>query len=127
MTNRFATYAGAFLFVVGVVGFLVPNFAGLHLSPAHNVVHLISGAASFMVGRKGSPSSARRFCLWFGAVYALLGVSGFISHRPDNTLNVLPGMLVLGTADHIVHVIIGFVYLAVGLARSIPVPSVPKP
>ncbi len=75
-------------------------------------------------GLKGSLSAARTFCLVFGIVYGLLGVVGFIAGKPgrfmgmeDNRLlSVLPGSLELGTVDHVIHILIGVLFIIGALA-----------
>jgi hypothetical protein len=65
--------------------------------------------------------------LAFGAVYLLLGIAGFLMGHPgastiagmmmeDGKLwKVIPGTLELGRMDHIVHCLLGVVFLAGGL------------
>ena len=118
---------GVVFVLVGVAGFVMPGFLGTHLSLAHNAVHLISGAIALYFGFAGSPSAARTFCLAFGAVYLLLGIVGFVMGAPgasaiagmtmeDSKLwKVLPGTLELGRMDHIVHCLLGVVFLGGGL------------
>ena len=118
---------GVVFVLVGIAGFVMPGLLGTHLSLAHNAVHLISGAIALYFGFAGSASSARTFCLVFGAVYLLLGVVGFVMGHPDvSTIagmrmedaklwKVLPGTLELGKMDHIVHCLLGVVFLVGGL------------
>src|SRR5712691_2264634 len=99
-----ATILGAAFIVIGLVGFASPGFMGTHLSMAHNLIHLVSGAVSLYLGLRGSAAAARTFCLAFGAVYALLGVAGMLAGTPGTPsmpgmpadprlLRVLPGRL----------------------------------
>ena len=127
MTKTILNIMGTIFLVVGIAGFVAPGFLGTHLSLAHNAVHLISGAIALYMGFAGSASAARTFCLVFGAVYLLLGVVGFVMGAPgasaiagmtmeDSKLwKVLPGTLELGRMDHIVHCLLGVVFLAGGL------------
>lgn len=128
MAKTIATLLGVVFILVGLVGFISPGFLGTHLSMAHNLVHLVSGAVSLYFGLKGTLSGARTFCLAFGVVYGLLGVAGFllggssqhtiegISHGTDSRLlPVIPGALEFGSMDHIIHILLGVVYLAGGL------------
>src|SRR5688500_3329058 len=78
MAKRTATILGIVFLVAGVGGFILPGMLGFHLSVAHSVIHLISGAISLYIGVKGTMAGARMFSLIFGAVYALLGVAGYI-------------------------------------------------
>lgn len=118
---------GVVFVLVGVAGFAMPGLLGTHLSLAHNAVHLISGAIALYFGFAGSASGARTFCLVFGAVYLLLGVVGFVMGHPDASTiagmrmedsklwKVIPGTLELGKMDHIVHCLLGVVFLVGGL------------
>lgn len=127
MAKTISTILGIAFILVGIVGFVAPNFLGTHLSLAHNLVHIISGAAALYFGLAGSLSSARLFCIVFGIVYLLLGVVGFLlggSGTPSGTMagmgtdsrlfTVIPGQLEFGTMDHVVHILLGLVFLIGG-------------
>ena len=114
MITKTTTFGGAFLVVVGLLGFVVPRFMGMHLSPLHNVVHLLSGAVAIYFGLKATPAAARTFCMVFGALYGLLGLAGFVDGGPNYTFTIIPGALVLGTMDHLVYLILGAIFLSVG-------------
>jgi hypothetical protein len=90
---------------------------GMHLSPVHNVIHLVSGALALGFGLAGSFSATRTFCTLFGLVYGLLGVLGFILAGPGGMWTIAP-QLTLGTMDHIIHVILGGLFLFAGLYRK---------
>lgn len=120
MAKTVCKLLGIVFIIVGVAGFLAPKLLGAHLNPAHNAVHLVSGAIALYFGFAGSASAARGFCILFGLVYLLLGVCGwFLGAGPDHMLNVST-LLMLGTVDHIIHVLLGVVFLAGGVlgARS---------
>lgn len=117
MANRVATILGIGFLLVGVIGFAAPGFLGAHFTLAHNIVHLVTGAVSLWLGLKGSAGAAKTFCLIFGGVYLLLGIVGFaMGHGPDRMLELLPGQLMFGTVDHIIHILLGAIYLIGGLA-----------
>lgn len=115
MANRVATILGVVFLLVGILGFVAPSLLGAHLSLYHNIIHLVSGAVSLWLGLKGSPAAARNFCISFGSVYLLLGLVGFFRGEGDGRiLAVIPGKLELGTMDHIIHVLLGVIYLIGG-------------
>jgi Domain of unknown function (DUF4383) len=126
MANRIATILGIGFLLVGIIGFVMPNLLGAHLSLAHNLVHIISGAVALWLGLKGTPQAAKTFCIVFGAVYLLLGIAGFVAgtdtspstgipHGNDTRmLKVIPGQLELGTMDHVIHVLLGAIFLIGG-------------
>jgi hypothetical protein len=113
MAKTVATLVGVVFILVGIVGFLKHDLLGAHLSAAHNVVHLVSGAVSLYFASKGL-AQARLFCLVFGVVYGLLGVVGMLAGSGEDKLLNLPS-LTLGTKDHYIHIAIGVLYLIGGL------------
>jgi Domain of unknown function (DUF4383) len=128
MAKKISLLLGIVFLLVGVAGFVLPNLLGTHLSLAHNLVHIISGAVAIYFGTAGSVSAARSFCILFGIVYGLLGVAGFLLGAPGTVtmagmenmsdgrlFKVIPGQLEFGTMDHIVHVLLGTVFLIGGL------------
>jgi hypothetical protein len=128
MAKTICRVLGVILLVVGIAGFLAPGMMGMHLRGAHNLIHIVSGAIAAFLGWRGSYRSARLFCLVFGAVYGLLGIAGLMAgpgipagmanNMPDKHLLVLiPGSLEFGTADSIIHVILGVAFLVAGLVR----------
>ena len=114
MVTKTTTFGGAFLVLVALLGFAAPGFMGMHLSALHNFVLLLSGAVSIYFGLKAREAAARTFCIVFGAVYGLLGLAGFMAGGADYTFTIIPGALVLGTMDHLVHLILGAIFLSVG-------------
>ena len=125
MANRVATILGIGFLLVGIAGFVAPSMLGMHLSTTHSIIHLVTGAVSLWLGLKGSPSAAKNFCIVFGLVYLGLGVAGFVagsSAEPGvpgphdaRMLKVIPGVFEVGTADHVVHILLGAIYLIAGL------------
>jgi hypothetical protein len=118
MAKTVCKILGVVFILVGVAGFAAPTLLGAHLNPAHNAVHLVSGAIALYFGFAGSPSAARGFCLLFGLVYLLLGICGwFLGTGADRMLD-LPSaaspVLMLGKMDHIIHILLGVIFLAGG-------------
>jgi hypothetical protein len=114
MITKTTTFGGAFLVVLGLLGFIVPRFMGMHPSALHNVMLLLSGAVAIYFGMKATPAAERTFCIVFGALYGLLGLAGFVAGGQSYTFTIIPGALVLGTMDHLVHLILGAIFLSVG-------------
>jgi Domain of unknown function (DUF4383) len=106
MAKTLSTVIGIVFILVGIAGFVVPNLLGAHLTFAHNIIHLFSGAIALYFGLGGTLAGARAFCLIFGAVYLLLGVVGMVAGTGDGRmLTVIPGALMLGTMDHSIHMV----------------------
>ncbi len=118
MAKTVCKLLGLIFVIVGVAGFVAPHLLGAHLSPAHNAVHLVSGAIALYFGFSGSYSGARGFCLLFGLVYLLLGICGwFLGTGAEHMFNIPPGnspLLMLGKMDHIIHIVLGIIFLAGG-------------
>jgi Domain of unknown function (DUF4383) len=116
MAKTIAKILGVVFILVGLIGFVAPGFLGTHLSLTHNLVHLISGALALYFGFAATLSAARLFCIIFGVVYALLGICGFLlGDGPDRMFEALASLgLHLGTMDHLVHILLGAVFLIGG-------------
>jgi mannose/fructose/N-acetylgalactosamine-specific phosphotransferase system component IID len=127
MARIVAIIMGVLFILLGLTGFASNNLMGTHLTLTHNLIHLVSGAASLYIGLKGSLYSAKVFCLVFGVLYLGLAVIGYwfgYNHGetflPDsasdrgyneNMFRMIPGVLELGTMDHIIHFFIGGLYI----------------
>ena len=121
MTKTICKVLGVVFILIGLAGFAMPTLLGMHLSPAHNIIHLLSGALALYFGFAASPANARTFSLVFGAVYGLLGVLGFLA--PQLVATVLqaheaPGPTGSLTPDNAVHILLGVIFLFAGLART---------
>jgi hypothetical protein len=125
MAKTISTILGIVFLVIGLLGFAAPGMLGMHLSAAHNVVHLVSGALALWFGTKGTYEAARSFCIIFGIIYGLLGIVGFVAGGADYSLTLIPNQLVLGKMDHIVHVILGVVFIAGGLSTRVVTATAP--
>ncbi len=115
MAKTVCKILGVVFLIVGVAGFVAPNLLGAHLTPALNLVHLISGALALYFGFAGSLSGARGFCLIFGVVYLALGLLGMVLGDPAMGRMWHVGPLDLGMADHGIHLLLGAALIAGGL------------
>ena len=121
MAKTVCKILGLVFIIVGIAGFVAPHLLGAHLNPAHNAVHLVSGAIALYFGFSGSYSGAKMFCLLFGIVYLLLGIAGwFLGTGPDHMFNIPSGspLLMFGKMDHIIHIVLGVIFLAGGALGS---------
>ena len=114
MAKTVCKILGVVFLLVGVCGFAAPALLGAHLTPPHNVVHIVSGVIALYFGFAGSLSGAKAFALVFGVVYLALGILGMaLGVGADHTWMV--GPLHLGQVDHGIHILLGVVFLAGGL------------
>ena len=116
MAQTLCKIAGVVLVIVGLAGFAMPHMLGMHLTPIHNIVHLLTAALALYMGFAASASAARTFCIAFGAVYLLLGILGFVA--PGVVAAIIGHAMETGDsllADNAVHVLLGLAFLGVGL------------
>jgi hypothetical protein len=114
MAKTVCKILGVVFLLVGLIGFVSPNLLGAHLTPVHNVVHIVSGAIALYFGFAGTLSGAKIFSLAFGVVYLALGVLGMALGSGEDRMWML-GPLHFGNADHGIHVLLGIIFLAGGL------------
>jgi uncharacterized membrane protein HdeD (DUF308 family) len=115
MAKSVCRILGVVFLLVGIAGFAAPHLLGANLTPPHNLVHIVSGVVALYFGFAGSLSGAKVFCLLFGVVYLALGFLGmFVFGEPlDRMWHV--GPLELAKADHLIHILLGLVFLMGGL------------
>ena len=114
MAKTVCKILGVVFLLVGIAGFAAPGLLGAHLSPAHNIIHIVSGVIALYFGFAGSLSGAKTFALVFGVVYLGLGILG-LALGTGATRMWMVGPLTLGSVDHGIHVLLGVVFLAGGL------------
>jgi hypothetical protein len=114
MAKTVCKILGVVFVLVGLLGFVNHDLLGAHLNGTHNLVHLVSGALALYFGFAGSLSAARLFCIVFGVVYLLLGVCGFLLGTGEGRMLAIDDLLMLGTMDHVIHVLLGLVFLIGG-------------
>jgi hypothetical protein len=116
-TQKVSIGIGLLFIIIGLIGVLMPGFLGMHLSMMHNFMHISSGAFAIWCGYTSSNRSIA-YCIGFGAIYGLLGISGYVMGSPGypgvgnmevdpNLFRVIPNILELGRMDHVVHILIG--------------------
>src|SRR5262245_51934086 len=122
MAKTICKIFGTVLLLVGIVGFFTHNLLSLHLTNIHNIVHILTGLVALYFGVSGSDASARTFSQVFGAIYALLGIVGFIQPNIIATVIQFHETTVAGSdtliMDNIVHLLVGAVFLIVGFIRA---------
>ncbi|MDB5190288.1 MAG: TonB-dependent siderophore receptor [Parcubacteria group bacterium] len=124
MAKKLAVLFGIVFVLVGILGF-IPNplvgSAGLFQTDVlHNIVHLLIGVVLLIVAMSAPEKSS----LWlkvFGVIYLLLAVLGFILIPSGG---MLLGLVLMNTADHWLHVVLGVVLLIAGVVSSKPAMAV---
>jgi hypothetical protein len=96
-----------------VMGILV-IVGGAHVDKYHNLMHLVWGALAVGFSFFG-PVVAKRFCIASGAFYLTLAALGLTMGNPALNHAWSLGPMLLHTGDHIFHMVLGSVFLAMGL------------
>ncbi len=118
----YATAGGAALVVFGIVGFFYSAsfgspgavdeiFGAFATNGWDNVAHILTG----VLGLLAADYASRRYSLWLGSFYVVLGFWGFALGSGEAVLGFLP----VNTGDNVLHLALG----ALGLlaARATPV------
>lgn len=115
---------GAMLIVAGILGFvpaIAPEgmlFRIFHVNAAHNVVHLLSGAAAIAAAVMG-PIAARHFFRIFAVLYGAIAFAGLFVGD-----GYLFGFIAHNSADFWLHTLIAVVSAALGVVTSVDQRSV---
>jgi hypothetical protein len=128
MAKTGAKIIGAVLFLLGLLGFLAPNFMGLHLNALHNYLNILIGSTALYFGFTAPPAAARLYCLVIGFIFGVFGALGFLLGSTGTSLlhigagtdealllRVLPGTLEFGVVDHILHILLSAFFSNCGL------------
>lgn len=120
----YAIVFGSVLVVAGILGFFVSSdfstgddvrregLLGLFdVNGWHNVVHIATGALGLAAA---ALAAARVYALGLGVVYVAVAVWGFAIGGGE----VIAGLIPVNTADNMLHLTIGVVGLAAGLATG---------
>ncbi len=111
----YATSAGAFLVVLGIVGFFYGASFGspgtveealgaLRVNGWLDVLHVATGALGLLL----AGYAARGYALWLGAIYTGLAVWGFAIGSGEAVLGFIPA----GSGDDWLHLALGLLGLA---------------
>jgi hypothetical protein len=102
------------LFVV--MGVLV-MVGGAHVDRYHNLMHLAWGALALGASFLGA-TVAKRFCIASGAFYLTLATLGLTIGSLVMNRAWYFGPMLLHTGDHIFHLVLGSIFLAMGLVSG---------
>ena len=124
----YATLVGGVLVIAGIIGFFYSASFGspgnvddvfgiLAVNAWHNIVHILTGAIGLLV----AGYAAREYALGLGAVYLVIAVWGFIIGGGESILGFIP----VNTEDNFLHLILGLLGIAAGLATPREVRAAP--
>jgi hypothetical protein len=99
-----------------VMGVLV-MVGGAHVDKYHNLMHLVWGALAFGISFVGE-TAAKRFSIASGAFYLTLATLGMLLGNPALNRAWYFGPMMLHTGDHIFHLVLGSIFLAMGLVSG---------
>lgn len=88
--------------------------AGTRVDKYHNLMHLLWGVLAFGCSFL-SEAAAKRFCIASGAFYLTVAALGLSIGNPALNHAWHFGPMLLHTGDHIFHLVLGSIFLAMGL------------
>jgi Domain of unknown function (DUF4383) len=106
-------FFGGLFAVMGVLAIV----AHTHVDKYHNLMHLLWGALAFAFSFLGL-TAAKRFCIASGAFYLALATLGLTLGNAALNRAWYFGPMLLHTGDHIFHLVLGSVFLAMGLVSG---------
>ncbi len=119
----YASATGAFLVVLGIVGFFYSASFGtpgqvkevlgvLSTNGWENVLHVATGAIGLLV----AGYAARQYALWLGVLYLALAIWGFAICSGDSIFGFLPANAGMDS----LHLILGLLGVAAALTTPVP-------
>lgn len=118
-SNAQVTVAILFGAVLALVGIAGPILAGQNgelivfgRNYLHDAIHLLSGVAGLAAGYAAGGRYAGTYNKAIGAVYLVVTVLGFVFFE------LFADLIALNTADNLLHLALGVVFLAVGFGLS---------
>jgi hypothetical protein len=126
----YALLVGAVLVIAGIIGFFYSSDFGspgetdkvlgiLSVNGWHNVVHIATGALGLLM----AGYAARTYALGIGVVYLIVAAWGFIIGSGDSILGFIP----INTEDSVLHLALGVLGVAAGLATPATVTTTAAP
>ena len=118
MAKTLAIVFGAVFVLVALLGFIDSPIAGesglFQTDTLHDIVHLLFGIILLAVAFT-APARSAAWLKIIGAIYLVLAVLGFLT-IPEG--GELLGLVLMNTADHWLHVVLGVVLLLAGFAGN---------
>jgi hypothetical protein len=102
-------FGGLFVFM-GTLAII----AGTRIDKYHNLMHILWGALALAASFMGA-KVAERYCIGSGVFYVALAVLGLLLGNPSMNRAWFIGPMRLNTGDHIFHLVLGAVFLGIGL------------
>jgi hypothetical protein len=90
---------------------------GARVDKYHNLMHLIWGVLAVGASLLGLTVS-KRFCIGSGIFYLALSILGLLIGNPSMNRAWYLGPMLLNTGDHIFHLVLGSLFLGVGLVSG---------
>jgi hypothetical protein len=90
---------------------------GAHTDKYHNLMHLTWGVLALGASFLGL-AVAKRFCIGSGVFYLALAILGLLIGNPSMNRAWYLGPMLLHTGDHIFHLVLGSLFLGMGLVSG---------
>ncbi|MGH2376136.1 MAG: DUF4383 domain-containing protein [bacterium] len=111
MAKMYCQWVGVVLIVLGLVGFIRPNFLTFPIGGSAIWIHLLSGVILAYLGFTGT--SVKLGAQVFGVIYTLVGVLGLIGGATIPIINAPTNF-----AYNLVHLVLGVLGLWAGFGKE---------
>jgi hypothetical protein len=119
-TQIISLFVGGILFLIGLSGLMLPEFAGLHLSFFYSLIVIFSGLSLLYSGYLNNSRAAFLSCIAFSIFFGLHAIVGWVfggpgiptvgHEMPDSKwIRIIPNFYELGRNDHILNTILSLV------------------
>ncbi|RZT21915.1 MULTISPECIES: DUF4383 domain-containing protein [Fictibacillus] len=108
MASKFVKVLGIVFLILGVIGFVFPMEGLFHLTPIHNVIHIVSGIVALVMS--SSEAKSILYAKIFGGVYLLVAILGLFTHEFAGIMFMI--------ATNILHFAIAFSSIYVGFRSN---------
>lgn len=112
---------GALFLVVGTMMII----GGGHVNQYHNLMHLTWGVLALAISFLGA-IAVRRYLITSGAFFLTLAILGLSLGNPAADHAWRFGPMLLHSADHVFHLVIGLTFLGIGLASELSSPTLER-
>jgi len=111
MAKMYCQYVGVVLIVLGIVGFISPNFLTFPIGGSAIWIHLISGGILAYLGFTGT--SVKMGAQVFGVIFTLIAVLGLIGSTTIPIVNAPTNF-----QYNLVHLVVGVLGLWAGFGKE---------
>jgi uncharacterized membrane protein HdeD (DUF308 family) len=121
MKKTLLNVLGVILVAIGIIGFFNnPLFGIFAVDTGHNIIHLLTGLASFYFAAQDE-RSMRNYGIALAIIYGLISILGLAMPNSE-----LLGIMAIHDADNVLHILLTITYLVVAFAHDVSTAELPR-